>query len=324
MRTRAHPARTREAPSAAFLPSPAAGGDAGEADRGGRPLRNPDAVAAVPRVSHPVPRFVRADGVLQARFRREPLGTEAAELRESGGFRIRFPRVHGGPDAPCETVMLNIGGGMTGGDRLVVGLTLDEGARVVATTQSAEKVYRSDGPLTQLDVRLSLAAGAQLAWLPQEQILFSGARLARRLTVSMTADATLTLAEAVVFGRLASGETLGEGLFDDRWDIRRGGRLVIAEMVRLEGPLGALLARPALGGGARAVATVLHLAPDAESRLGEARAVLDGADGDCGASAWDGMLVIRMAHDDPAALRNTMIAISSTLTRHAIPRVWQI
>jgi urease accessory protein len=287
-------------------------------------LRDPEAMPSIASIPpRTVPGFVRAEGLLRARFRREALGTEAAELRESGGFRIRFPRVHGGPDAACETVMINTGGGMTGGDRLTVDLALEEGARVVATTQSAEKVYRSDGPSTQLDVRLTLAAGSELAWLPQEQILFSGARLARRLEIDMAADARLTLAEAFVFGRIAMGETLGEGLLDDRWRIRRGGRLLLAENVRLEGSLHAKLERPAVAAGMRAVATVVHVAPDAEARLDEARQALEEAGSDCGASAWRDMLVLRFAASEPSRLRADLARFLNRFRAAPLPRVWQ-
>lgn len=287
-------------------------------------LRDPEAApAAGLDGTAPVPRFVRADGVLRATFSRQPRGTEAVDLRESGGFRIRFPRVHGGPEAACETVMINTGGGMTGGDRLAVDLSLGEGARVVATTQSAEKVYRSDGPAADLSVDLALAPGSALAWLPQEQILFSGARLVRRFGCDMAADATLTLAETFVFGRLASGEVLGDGLVDDRWRIRRGGRLLYAENTRLDGVLDCLLQRPALGGGARAVTTLLHIAPDAESRLDEARDALVDAVCDCGASAWSGMLLLRFASADPASLRADLARFLNRFRAVPLPRVWQ-
>jgi urease accessory protein len=268
-------------------------------------------------------RRIRAQGVLRCRFARQPRGTEAMELRESGGFRIRFPRNHAGPDAACEAVMINTGGGMTGGDSLAVTLALDPGARAVATTQSAEKLYRAEGDPTRLDVVMGLGSRSELAWLPQEQILFSGARLVRRFACDMPDDATLTLAETFVFGRIAMGEKLGDGLVDDRWRIRRGGRLLYAETTRLDGALHPLLQRPALGGGARAVATVLHVAPDAESRLDAARAALADAVSDCGASAWSGMLVLRFAAAEPACLRSDLARFLNRFRAVPLPRVWQ-
>lgn len=281
-------------------------------------LRDPQPEAAGASSVAALPAYVRASGVIQARFAPTGRGTRVMALREAGGYRLKFPKAPG-----CEAVLINTGGGMTGGDRLDVSLTLDAQAEAVLTTQSAEKIYRSDGAAAEIAVDVQLAEGARLSWLPQEAILFSGSRLRRRLKAAMAADATLTLAESVVFGRVASGETLGDGLFDDRWEIRRGGCLVFAEAVRLDGPLAATLNRPALGGGARAVAAVLHLAPDAESRLEEARAALENAQSDCGASAWNGMLCVRFAAESPAVLRADMAAFLSGFQSGPLPRVWQ-
>ncbi|WP_406855951.1 urease accessory protein UreD [Alsobacter sp. KACC 23698] len=280
-------------------------------------LRDPEFEATGARPAA-LPAYVRASGVIQARFAPTGRGTRVMALREAGGYRLKFPKA-----AACEAVMINTGGGMTGGDRLDVSLTLDARGEAVLTTQSAEKIYRSDGAAAEIAVAIDIADGARLSWLPQESILFSGSRLRRRLKVDMAETASLTLAETVVFGRVASGETLGEGLFEDRWEVRRGGRLVFADAVRLDGSLADTLGRPALGGGARAVATVLHLAPNAESRIEEARTALDGAKSDCGASAWNGMLCLRFAAESPAVLRADMAAFLSRFQSGPLPRVWQ-
>lgn len=271
--------------------------------------------AAGPQI---VPHYVRTAGAVRCRFAVRPRGTEAIELSETGGFRVRFPRV-----GPCEAVLINTGGGLTGGDSLNVQLALDEGADAIATTQSAEKVYRAQAAPTRVSVIATLGPASRLTWLPQETILFSGARLSRRFDVDMHECATLTMAESIVFGRLAMGEVVQEGLIEDRWRIRRGGRLAFAENMCMDGPIAAMLDRPALGGGARAVATVLHIASDAESRLDEARAALELASSDCGASAWSGMLVLRFAAAQPSLLRADVARFLNQFRAGPLPRVWQ-
>jgi len=196
-------------------------------------------------------------------------------------------------------------------------------AEATLTTQAAEKVYRSDGTETALAVRLTLERGGRLAWLPQEQILFDGARLRRSLDVAMAGDAALTLVESVVFGRLARGERVERGAFRDRWRIRRDGRLVYAEDVRLDGPIAALLACKAVGDGARALATFLHVAPDAEARREEARAACETAGVPCGGSAWNGMLLARFLSPDPQALRTALVRFLERFRGQALPRSWQ-
>ena len=83
-------------------------------------------------------------------------------------------------------------------------------------------------------MKLKVGAGGTLAWLPQETILFDQVRLRRSIEVDLAPDASLLLAEGVVFGRSAMGETLAQGRFFDRWRVRRGGALVFAESLRLE------------------------------------------------------------------------------------------
>ena len=265
-----------------------------------------------------VPASLRARGRVKLGFVAAGGGTVLADLAEAGGYRVKFPR---GP-VP-EAVVINTGGGMAGGDGLDIAVTMGEAASATVTTQSAEKVYRADAAPAQIAVRLDCAAGSVLAWMPQEAILFSGARLCRRLDADLHPTASLTLAETTVFGRLAMGERLGDGLFEDRWRIRRGGRLVLAETIRLDGPIADRLDRPALGGGARAVATVLHVAPDAEARLDAVRTVLEGAACDAGAGAWNGLLVIRLADAEPSRLRRDLVILLAHLRGSALPRVWQ-
>jgi urease accessory protein len=262
---------------------------------------------------------------LSASFERNITGrTRATSLEEAGGYRMRFPNVHapagrGAAAPPCEGAIINTGGGMAGGDRLTITIEAGQGSDVVLSTPSAERIYGSTGLVTEATIAMALQPGAHLAWLPRETILFSGARLARRLDVEMDRGASLILAETIVFGRLAMGERLGHGLFADSWRIKRDGRLLHAEEARLDGEIAELLERPALGGGARAIATAIMVSPDAEDRLDKARTSLAGALCACGASAWDGMLVGRFLAADPSALRDALARFLQVTTRGHLP-----
>jgi urease accessory protein len=275
---------------------------------------------ATPQAARSLPAFLRQQGGVRVVVAATPRGSAAMEVAESGGYRVRFPAAAGGT---CEGVLINTGGGLAGGDRMRVDATTGPGARAVLTSQAAEKVYRSDGDDTDLAIRLALGPGSRLDWLPQEQILFDRSRVRRSLAVEMAPDAALTLVESTVFGRLAMGERIREGAFRDSWRIRRGGRLVFADEVRLEGPVDALLARRGVARGGRAVATILHVAPDAEGRREDARAALDGAASECGVSAWDGILLARFLSPDPQALRADVARFVTRLRGAPMPRSWQ-
>ncbi len=265
----------------------------------------------------------RARGEIRAVFACVGRRSEAARVYETGGLRLRFPRA----GAECEAVLVNTGGGMADGDRAIVDLTVGPAARVIATTQSAEKIYRSEGEAVRVETRLRVEAGGALAWTPQETLLFEAARLERRLEAEIAADASLLLIEAVTFGRLAYGETRIAARFRDSWRVRRDGRLIFAEEVRLD-DAGAALDRPAVGAGARAIATILCVAPNAEARLPALRAALEtsaareGAPVDAGASAFDGLAVARLASPSPSRLRAALIEAMLALRGGGTPRVW--
>ena len=84
-------------------------------------------------------------------------------------------------------------------------------------------------------------------------------------------DASLLLCEIVVFGRAAMGETMQHGEFVDRWRLRRGGKLVFAETVRLDGDIGEKLARPAVANGGVAIGTALIVPGDEALVAADAR-----------------------------------------------------
>jgi urease accessory protein len=240
--------------------------------------------------------------------------TRRARVHEEGSLRVRFPNC---ADA-LEAVFVNTGGGMTGGDRFSIDVKVDECAHLVAGTAAAEKIYRSTGADAEMDITLDVQAGGRLAWLPQETILFDNARLSRRIDIALADGAALIMAEAVVFGRAAMGEAVNNGFFADRWRLSRGGRLIFAESVRLDGAITEKLARGAVAAGGIAIATVL-LAPGDETTIAPVRA-LTGA-GEIGISAWNGIAVARLVARDGAALRRDLMAVMTALGQ-GVPRLW--
>ena len=196
----------------------------------------------------------RARGAVDFDVRCDDGITRRGRLHESGSLRVRFPSPE---DEGLSAVFVNTAGGVAGGDRFDIAISAGEGARLTVTTAAAEKVYRAPDAPAQLDISLKAARRAHLAWLPQETILFDRAKIARRIDIDLAEDASLLLCEIVVFGRTAMGERMECGEFVDRWRLRRGGKLVFAETVRLDGDIGAKLARPAVAKGGLAIGTAL-------------------------------------------------------------------
>jgi len=260
----------------------------------------------------------RSHGAAHVTLRAGPDGGRLERRRQEGSARAFL---HPGPMGP-EVVLLNTSGGLTGGDRLEYRLDLAPGCRATATTQTAERAYRSTDGAARVRVRHRIGAGAHLDWLPQETILFEGSHLARETVIELAGDASCLMLETVVLGRAAMGETLTRVTLRDDRRIIRAGRPALVEPLRLGAD--ALTAGPAALDGARAFATLALVARGAEDAATRARAELTEAGVRGGASGFDGKLVIRLMAADGWPLRRQIMRLLSALRAGPPPRVWQI
>lgn len=267
----------------------------------------------------PAPRRQRSHGVLALRVEASRGASRAGHVAESGAARLRLPR----SEHRLDAVMLNVAGGLACGDTMSVSVEVADGAAVALATPGAERIYRSDGAVTHVETRLSAEGAGALFWTPQETILFDDAKLSRHLEADVAPGARLLAYEALTFGRTARGETVERGLFEDRWRVRRDGRLVFADTLRLNGAVNALLARRTVANGATALATLLYVAPDAEAKLDAVRETLERHPAvQSGASAWNGLLVLRLLSPLAEALREAARAVLPVVMGRPLPRVW--
>lgn len=265
-----------------------------------------------------MPLAPRARGALRLVAKRREEATVIADLRQEGSLKALFPSVRG--DA-LDAVFLNTAGGLTGGDQMQIDLTANPGAHVVVSSQAAERAYRAElGQVAQTDVSLEVASGGRIDWLPQETILFDHAALDRRLNVRLAPDATALVVEPIIFGRVAMGEVVETLHLTDQWRVWRGGRLIFADAVRLVGDAKALMQKPAIAGGAGAIATVLLASPQAAA-FAQALdlPVTSGA-----SLIADDLLLVRLLAADGFELRRQLIPVVEALSTAPIPRVWRL
>ena len=241
-----------------------------------------------------------------------------AELHQQGALRLKPTR--GG--VQTEIVAINTAGGLTGGDRLDLAMRLDTNAAATFTTTACKKIYRSAGGEATVSTTIHIAPGARLDWLPQPMILFDRARIRRSLALDIAGDASLLAVEGVILGRTAMGEELRSGSVHDAWRVCRDGVLVYADAFRAEGDVRRGLAGRAAIGDARAFATALYVAPDAEARIGTVRDGLQACAGETGASAWNGLLAVRFLAADGGALIADLGRFLSAFRGAPLPRSW--
>lgn len=265
-----------------------------------------------------LPRLQRARGEGRLTVSADSGRTRIETLYQDGCAKIRLPHTH---DTSLQAVLINTAGGLTGGD--AVGWTAEAGpdARLVLTTQACERVYRSLGDDATVRNRLVVGPGAQVDWLPQETILFEGARLDRTLEVDLAEGASLCAVEAILLGREAMGEAARNAMLRDNWRIRRNGRLIHAEATLLSADP---LERDGLSllDGALAFATVVLIGPKAEHKLASVRAALHGQ---ASASLVGERLIVRAMAESGLALRKIIGPVIAELSgAGTLPRLWHL
>jgi urease accessory protein len=246
-------------------------------------------------------------------------GGRLMDLRQEGSAKAMLPRVF---DGVPEVVFLNTSGGLTSGDRLELALDAGAGARVMATTQTAERAYAAMSGAAEVSVQMQVGAGGHLDWLPQETILFQGGHVRRSTRIDLAGDASCVLAETLVLGRAAMGETLEHLALSDRREIYREGRAVLVEPFALGdetlAPHGALLR------GSRALGFLAKVGPGAEALVEPLRRVLADCDVQGAVSGWDGKCVVRLLAVDGWPMRQAMARLIGVMTGRPLPRVWQV
>jgi urease accessory protein len=265
-------------------------------------------------------RLQRASGECHVAFDLRDGQTRLGDLYQRDPCRVLFPAPE--PGEPPQAVLLTTSGGVTDGDSLKMTIEIGPGGAAVATTQAAEKIYRAakGGGHCAIDVAVRVGAGASLDWLPQETIVFQGARLKRRTVAEVEPGGALLACEMVVLGRAASGERFVSGLLLDSWSVRRTGRLAWTDTLRIEGetPAGAGF------GAANALATVIGVWDAPRPHFEKARALLESAgEVRAGATLVNGVMVARLL-GEATAVRGATIRFLTDFRGRRLPRVWHV
>lgn len=247
---------------------------------------------------------------LQLRFGVRDGRSLLSERRHHGPLQVQRAFYPEGP-SPCHAYVLHPPGGLVAGDVLEIDVAVDAGAAALLTTPAATKVYRGDDrPPATARQRLAVAAGATLEWLPQETILFDGARADLETRIDLAEGSAFVGWESLCLGRPSVGETLSRGFCRQAIELWRSGRPLCLERARLDGAAPVLQAAWGLAGAP--VTATFFATPASAACLPAVRAV-DLPAGDLGsATLLDDVLVCRYL--GPSAER----------ARHYFSRIWQL
>ncbi len=262
----------------------------------------------------------RSRGSLRISFKPSPGDrTVLGNLYQQGCLKARLPKQS---SKAHEAVMINTSGGLTGGDALTINAAWQPETCAAITTQACERIYKSTGEDATITSQLMVGENATGCWLPQETILFEGARLSRRTHVKLSESSTFVACEAVIIGRPAMGEYVHTASLRDEWIIERDGAIAFIDRVNLTGDVSALLDEAAIAGGARAFASVITAGHDTGRHCEVARQVIDEHGAFGGSSDLGGVCLTRVLAPSGHELRRTIMPMLAGLCGTELPRVW--
>jgi len=223
----------------------------------------------------------------------------------------------------CHVYLLHPPGGIVAGDQLSLDVQLDKGAEALITTPGAAKFYRSTGEQAVQNVSLNINEDAVLEWLPQESIVFEGARLISNVRVDLIKNARFIGWEILALGRPAAGESfkLGDALLN--WRIFRDGMPVFLEKMYLDSE--AFLARWGLNG-CTSCGTFFAVGAS-ESTLETVRTLIADSPGK-GVTLIDDLLICRATADKTEPVRRFFEKVRAEIRNDIVqkesytPRIW--
>ncbi|MBF1259212.1 MAG: urease accessory protein UreD [Lautropia mirabilis] len=245
------------------------------------------------------------------------------EKRHEGPMLVQRPFYPEG-EAVCHVYLLHPPGGVVGGDILQLDVRVESSAHTLITMPGATKFYRSAGPQATLGQHFSLDDGARLEWLPQDTILFPGARARTETRFDLHGSARLTGWETLCLGRPVMHEAFDRGELVSRFAVYRDGQPLLHEHLRIQGGhLAKLAGQPLL--------STLVFTPADENLLAQARALLQESAASlplAGATLLGDLLVVRLLGGDNERIQRLQQQLWAAL-RPAVmgldpspPRIW--
>jgi urease accessory protein len=260
-------------------------------------------------------------------YERRGARTVLASRSHDGPLVVQKPFYPEG-GAVCHTVVVHPPGGIVGGDELRLGLRIGAGAHALLTTPGAAKWYRSAGSWARQRLDFDVAAQGVLEWLPQESIVYDGARAQLASEVRLAAGARYIGWEVLCFGRTGSGERFARGACQLANSIRLDGRPLWLERARIDGG-GTILDSPAGLGAQPVCGTLVAAAPEIDAALVAACRRCAPARGEGAVTRMPALLVARYLGDSSESARHYFADLWHALRPALLgcealePRIWR-
>ena len=239
------------------------------------------------------------------------------EYKNSGASKGLFPNRQKG----LECILINTGGGLTGGDRISFFIDSKEQAEVIISTQGFERIYKTNNNSKAIiQTNLNVLDQALLYWVPQETLLYNNGQLERQINVNLSKNAQALILEGMIYGRIAMGELSITGSVSDTIKIQVENKTVFQDRSQLSGQIGAQLDRPAVANGARATALLVYKSKDAPRASDVINRYQNHSSGVT--LFKNDLCVARFLAQDGYALRKMLLPILQNITKQRLPKPW--
>jgi urease accessory protein len=267
---------------------------------------------------------------LRLGFDRDGDTTRLMRREHVGPLRVQKPLY---PEHPsiCHSIIVHPPGGVVGGDELHIDVDAGPEARALLATPGAAKWYRSNGHRSRQRLRIHIAKGAALEWLPQETIIFNAADIELDTLIDLGGDATYIGCEILCFGRTASDERFDQGRVQQSITIRRDGKPLWLEQGLLQGGSRPMLSPLGLGGHS-VCASLIAVSPAAGATvlnsLREQCAASSKGRGQLGVTHMKSVIIVRYLGNTSEVAREVMLTAWKVLrpallgSPAVVPRIW--
>ena len=123
----------------------------------------------------------------------------AAHQFHQGALRVLRPHYLDDSGQVCY-VVVNPGGAYLGADLYVIDVEVADGAKLLLTTQSATKIYRTPGSFAEQRMRLRLGEGSQLELAPDQLIAYREASYRQNTHITLHPTSSLVMSEVITPG----------------------------------------------------------------------------------------------------------------------------
>jgi urease accessory protein len=145
-------------------------------------------------------------GELALRIEQRAGRSVAAHQYHRGALRVLRPHYLDDSGQACY-VLVNPGGAYLGADLYVIDVEVGDEAKLLLTTQSATKIYRTPGSFAEQRMTLRLGAGAQLELAPDQLIAYREASYRQNTHITVRPSSSLMMSEVITPGWSPDGSS---------------------------------------------------------------------------------------------------------------------